>query len=64
MCLMKLMLILRQSESLVKSAVGLKEHEGVKYQTTVQNITGLIPPGSDGVNHGELSKSYFYPRAP
>jgi len=57
------MLILRQSESLVKSAVGLKEYEGVKYQTTVQNITGLMPPGSDGVNHGELSKLYFYPRA-
>jgi len=39
-------------EALVKSAVGVKKYRGVKYQTTVQNITGLIPPGADGVNHG------------
>jgi hypothetical protein len=41
------------SDSLVKSAVGLKKYKGVKYQTTAQSITGLIPSGSDGINHGE-----------
>jgi len=39
-------------DSLVKSAVGTKKYRGVKYQTTLQKITGLIPPGSTGVNHG------------
>jgi len=39
-------------DSLVKSATGLKNYRGVKYQTTVQRITGLIAPGSTGINHG------------
>ncbi|KAH9970854.1 hypothetical protein BGW80DRAFT_1175454 [Lactifluus volemus] len=38
-------------DSLVKSAVGLKKHNGVKYQTTAQRISGLIPAGSHGINH-------------
>jgi len=38
-------------DSLVKSAAGLKKYRGVQYQTTVQRITGLIAPGSTGVNH-------------
>lgn len=41
------------SDSLVKSAVGLKKYRGIKYQTTAQSISGLIPAGSSGVNHGE-----------
>jgi hypothetical protein len=41
------------SDSFVKSAVGLKKHNGVKYQTTAQRISGLIPPGSHGVNHSK-----------
>jgi len=39
-------------DSLVNSAVGLKTHGGVKYQTDVQKLTGYIPPGSAGINHG------------
>jgi len=39
-------------DSLVKIATGLKTYRGVKYQTTVKSITGLIAPGSKGINHG------------
>jgi len=39
-------------DKLVKSALKLKKYRGVKYQTVAQNITGLIPPGSTGINHG------------
>jgi len=38
-------------DSLANSAVGLKKYNGVTYQTTAQQISGLIPAGSDGVNH-------------
>jgi len=41
-----------RSENLVKSAVGLTEYAGVKYRTDVKNITGLMSPGSKGINHG------------
>jgi hypothetical protein len=44
------------SDSFVKSAVELKVYQGVKYKTVARNITGLIPPGSTGVNHGEYIK--------
>jgi hypothetical protein len=30
----------------------LKQYQGVKYSTVAKNITGLIPPGSSGINHG------------
>jgi hypothetical protein len=39
-------------DSLVKSALKLKKYRGVKYKTVAQRITGLIPPGSTGINHG------------
>jgi len=39
-------------DSFVKSAVELKEYQGIKYNTVARNITGLIPPGSTGINHG------------
>jgi len=39
-------------ESFVNSAVGMKSHEGVRYQTVAQNLTGYVKPGSDGINHG------------
>jgi len=38
-------------DSLVKSAVGLKKYRGIKYQTTAQSLSGMIPAGSTGVNH-------------
>jgi hypothetical protein len=47
------------SDDFVKSAVKLKEYQGVKYNTVARNITGLIPPGSTGVNHGEYIKFSF-----
>lgn len=51
------------SDSFVKSALELKQYQGVKYSTVARNITGLIPPGSTGVNHGEYIKlRVHYPR--
>ncbi|EJF65578.1 hypothetical protein BD309DRAFT_869059 [Dichomitus squalens] len=37
---------------LVESALGTTSFSGVTYSTTAQNITGLMPAGSAGVNHG------------
>lgn len=42
----------RRSDNLVKGALGVKTYQGVKYQTTALDLTGLLPPGSNGVNHG------------
>lgn len=39
-------------DSLVKSALNLKKYRGVKYHAVAENISGLIPPGHSGVNHG------------
>ncbi|KAG2032448.1 hypothetical protein BDR03DRAFT_1094899 [Suillus americanus] len=36
---------------LVSAAVGKSWFNGVKYRTTAQNITGLLAPGADGINH-------------
>lgn len=47
------------SDSFAKSAVELKEYQGVKYNVVARNITGLIPPGSTGVNHGGYIKFSF-----
>ena len=47
------------SDSFVKNAVELKEYQGIKYNTVARNITGLIPPGSTGINHGEYIKFSF-----
>ncbi|KAI6113215.1 hypothetical protein EDD16DRAFT_1521373 [Pisolithus croceorrhizus] len=38
--------------NLVAAAVGITNFDGVTYLTTAENITGLLPPGSEGVNHG------------
>ncbi|KIJ67677.1 hypothetical protein HYDPIDRAFT_107146 [Hydnomerulius pinastri MD-312] len=37
---------------LVTAAIGQTSYGGITYTTTAQNITGLLAPGSDGVNHG------------
>jgi len=47
------------SDSFVESAVKLKEYRGAHYEIVAQNITGLIPPGSTGINHGEWTKLNF-----
>ncbi|KAH7888786.1 hypothetical protein F5I97DRAFT_1935245 [Phlebopus sp. FC_14] len=39
-------------DNLVASAIGQTSYSGVSYATTGQNITGLLAPGSEGVNHG------------
>ncbi|KAG1866708.1 hypothetical protein F4604DRAFT_1778427 [Suillus subluteus] len=36
---------------LVSAAVGKTWFNGVKYHTTAKNITGLLAPGADGINH-------------
>jgi len=37
--------------SLVASAIGTTSFDGVTYSTTAQNISGLMPAGSTGINH-------------
>ncbi|KAH8979925.1 hypothetical protein EDB86DRAFT_596917 [Lactarius hatsudake] len=39
-------------DKFVSGALGVKRYQGVKYQTVAQNVTGLLPPGSTGINHG------------
>jgi len=41
------------SNKLVTAAVGVRSNDGVIYTTTAENITGLLAPGSNGVNHGQ-----------
>jgi len=37
---------------LVSNAIGITSFGRVTYSTTAENITGLLAPGSAGVNHG------------
>jgi len=39
-------------DTFVKDALAVTVYQGVKYKTVAQDITGLLPPGSKGVNHG------------
>ncbi|KAI9449626.1 hypothetical protein BJY52DRAFT_227983 [Lactarius psammicola] len=39
-------------DKFVQGALGVSLYKGVNYQTVAQNITGLLPPGSAGINHG------------
>lgn len=39
-------------DALVKAATGTTSHNGVTYSTTAQTLTGVMPAGSNGVNHG------------
>jgi len=39
-------------DELVAAAAGDTNFKGVKYHTTVEWVTGLLPTGSNGVNHG------------
>jgi hypothetical protein len=38
-------------DQLVQAAVGVHKYGKVTYNTTVTNITTLLPPGANGVNH-------------
>jgi hypothetical protein len=38
-------------DKFVNAALGVKKYRGVKYSTVVEYLTGLLPPGSNGVNH-------------
>lgn len=42
----------RCSDQFVSGALGVKTYQGVTFQTVAENITGLLPAGSAGVNHG------------
>ncbi|KAG2079061.1 hypothetical protein BDR04DRAFT_1131361 [Suillus decipiens] len=39
-------------DQLVSAAVGETWFDGVRYRTTAHNVTGLLAPGSEGINHG------------
>ncbi|KAF9458448.1 hypothetical protein BDZ94DRAFT_1325510 [Collybia nuda] len=39
-------------DRLAGSAIGERSFGGVTYSTTAKNLTGLLSPGSAGVNHG------------
>jgi hypothetical protein len=43
-------------DQLVNLAVGgTTSFDGVKYTSTVKRLTGLLPAGTQGVNHGSSS---------
>lgn len=47
-------------DMLVSAATsGQTSFRGVLYQSTMQEITGLLPAGSQGINHGMLTLSKF-----
>jgi hypothetical protein len=39
-------------DTLATAAIGDKTFLDVNYNTTEKRLTGLLPPGSQGVNHG------------
>jgi len=39
-------------DALVATAIGKTSFGGVNYKTVAENVTGLLAPGSQGVNHG------------
>ncbi|KDQ16117.1 hypothetical protein BOTBODRAFT_130344 [Botryobasidium botryosum FD-172 SS1] len=39
-------------DALVNAAIGKTSYNGVDYSTTVEWLTGLLTPGSEGINHG------------
>lgn len=43
-------------DSLVANAIGVQSYGGVSYYTDAQNVTGLLAPGSEGINHGAYLK--------
>lgn len=40
-------------DALVAGAIGERQFDGVKYTTTAQTIEGLLPVGTQGINHSE-----------
>ena len=42
----------RGRDELVAAAVGMTSFNGITYSTTAENIAGLMPAGSTGLNHG------------
>ncbi|KAI9448550.1 hypothetical protein H4582DRAFT_97789 [Lactarius indigo] len=39
-------------DQFVEGALGVKHYQGVNYETAAKTITGLLAPGSAGINHG------------
>jgi len=48
----------RHSDKFVEAALKLKKYKGIKFQVTADKITGMLPPGSTGVNHGMTLPCY------
>lgn len=42
-------------DGLVAAAKGTKSFNGVTYSTTATTLSGVMPSGTNGVNHGEWS---------
>ena len=41
------------SDEFVEGALKVTSYKGLTYTTVAENITGLLAPGSAGINHGE-----------
>lgn len=41
------------SDEFVEGALKVTSYKGLTYTTIAENITGLLAPGSVGINHGE-----------
>lgn len=41
-------------DNFVKMAVGVTSFNGTQYNTTAQTLTGVLPAGSNGINHGMI----------
>jgi hypothetical protein len=51
--------LLTPRDELVAAAIKGSRNGGVTYTTTVDNVPGLIPAGSGGINHGLRLPSLF-----
>ena len=40
-------------DDFMKKALGTTSFNGTNYNTTAQSLTGVLPVGTDGVNHGK-----------
>lgn len=56
----QVIVLLSFSNNLVAAAVGETSYDGVKYSTTAKNISGLLAPGDNGINHGQHATLVVY----
>ena len=48
------------SDALVRAATGVTHHNGISYTTTAETLAGVMPVGSNGVNHGKHAYTHLY----